>query len=460
MARIDQFEHPRHRCYPAARALDGLGKDGVVTALQTAEYRQILSIGADVLECTGTDALVETMMPRLGSLLACKSMFIALTHSRQWRWRNLHSVGLDQEFPLLMERLNQQDPGRTALMRSQSRRRTGILNSDTIWPTAREPRDAYYTALYKPRDIRHALALSIPTDDDLFATIVMHRSHRDGHFNARDEQVALALLPFLKGGIERICYREREAQGAWLLEQLRRDYRECDLLILDDQLHPVARWPQQSPLLQQLIADIRRSSRQLPVFAPDLAALCRRSLAGAGDDRQHHRLGSDGHELDVVLSRYRQGQRTLLVISAPSNAAQGSARDAIAFSRLSPRETVVARQAARGARNDDIARNLGIASSTVAHHLSAVRRKTGQRMRWQLGVTSALLDRVSSLPLGRRQKQILHARLLGKTVATIADDLKISDTTVRNHLCMTYRRLGVSGLRGVLARLSAETSDV
>ncbi|MBL8648730.1 MAG: hypothetical protein JNL46_15860 [Sphingosinicella sp.] len=432
----------------------------MVTALQTAEYRQILSIGADVLKCRGTDELIEAMMPRLSSLLACKSMFIAVTHSRQWAWQNLHSVGLDQEFPLLMERMYQQDPGRTALMRSQSRRRTGILNSDMIWPNAREPRDAYYTALYKPRDIRHALALSIPTDDDLFATIVMHRSHRDGHFSTRDEQVALALLPFLKGGIERICYREREAQGAWLLEQLRREYRERDLLILNDQFDPVARWPQQSPLLQQLLADIRRSSRQPPLFAPDLAALCRQSLAGSGDDRQQHRLGSDGHALDVVLSRYRQGQRTLLVISAPSNAAQDSNRDAIAFSRLTPRETLVARQAARGARNDDIAHDLGIASSTVAHHLSAVRRKTGQRTRWQLGITPALLDRVSLLPLGRRQKQILHARLLGKTVRAIADDLKISDTTVRNHLCMTYRRLGVSGLRGVLAHLFAETSSL
>lgn len=432
----------------------------MVTALQTAEYRQILSIGADVLKCRGTDELIEAMMPRLSSLLACKSMFIAVTHSRQWAWQNLHSVGLDQEFPLLMERMYQQDPGRTALMRSQSRRRTGILNSDMIWPNAREPRDAYYTALYKPRDIRHALALSIPTDDDLFATIVMHRSHRDGHFSTRDEQVALALLPFLKGGIERICYREREAQGAWLLEQLRREYRERDLLILNDQFDPVARWPQQSPLLQQLLADIRRSSRQPPLFAPDLAALCRQSLAGSGDDRQQHRLGSDGHALDVVLSRYRQGQRALLVISAPSNAAQDSNRDAIAFSRLTPRETLVARQAARGARNDDIAHDLGIASSTVAHHLSAVRRKTGQRTRWQLGITPALLDRVSLLPLGRRQKQILHARLLGKTVRAIADDLKISDTTVRNHLCMTYRRLGVSGLRGVLAHLSAEASSL
>jgi DNA-binding NarL/FixJ family response regulator len=430
-----------------------------MTALQTAEYRQILNIGADVLKCHGTDALIETMMPRLSSLLACKSMFIAITHSRQLAWQNLHSVGLDQEFPLLMERLNQQDPGRTALMRSQSRRRSGVLNSDMIWPTTREPRDAYYTALYKPRDIRHALALSIPTDDDLFATIVMHRSHRDGHFSTRDEQVALTLLPFLKGGIERICYREREAQGAWLLEQLRREYRERDLLILNDQLDPVARWPQQSPLLQQLLADIRRGARQPPLFAPDLAALCRQGLAGSGDDRQQYRLGSGGHELEVVLSRYRQGQRTLLVISAPSNAAQGSTRDAITFSRLTPREALVARQAARGARNDDIAHDLGIASSTVAHHLSAVRRKTGQRMRWQLGITPALLDRVSLLPLGRRQKQVLHARLLGKTISAIADDLKISDTTVRNHLCMAYRRLGVSGLRGVLARLSIENAD-
>lgn len=430
-----------------------------MTALQTAEYRQILNIGADVLKCHGTDALIETMMPRLSSLLACKSMFIAITHSRQLAWQNLHSVGLDQEFPLLMERLNQQDPGRTALMRSQSRRRSGVLNSDMIWPTTREPRDAYYTALYKPRDIRHALALSIPTDDDLFATIVMHRSHRDGHFSTRDEQVALTLLPFLKGGIERICYREREAQDAWLLEQLRREYRERDLLILNDQLDPVARWPQQSPLLQQLLADIRRGARQPPLFAPDLAALCRQSLAGSGDDRQQYRLGRGGHELNVVLSRYRQGQRTLLVISAPSNAAQGSTRDAITFSRLTPREALVARQAARGARNDDIAHDLGIASSTVAHHLSAVRRKTGQRMRWQLGITPALLDRVSLLPLGRRQKQVLHARLLGKTISAIADDLKISDTTVRNHLCMAYRRLGVSGLRGVLARLSIENAD-
>jgi DNA-binding NarL/FixJ family response regulator len=55
--------------------------------------------------------------------------------------------------------------------------------------------------------------------------------------------------------------------------------------------------------------------------------------------------------------------------------------------------------------------------------------------------------------LSRRQLEILHRLLRGERVPTIARDLFLSRSTVRNHLSAIYRRLGVHSQAELLARL-------
>ena len=55
--------------------------------------------------------------------------------------------------------------------------------------------------------------------------------------------------------------------------------------------------------------------------------------------------------------------------------------------------------------------------------------------------------------LSRRQLEILRRLLKGERVPTIARDLYLSQSTVRNHLSAIYRRLGVHSQAELLARL-------
>jgi DNA-binding CsgD family transcriptional regulator len=55
--------------------------------------------------------------------------------------------------------------------------------------------------------------------------------------------------------------------------------------------------------------------------------------------------------------------------------------------------------------------------------------------------------------LSRRQLEILRRLLRGERVPTIADELFLSRSTVRNHLSAIYRRLGVHSQAELLARL-------
>ena len=53
----------------------------------------------------------------------------------------------------------------------------------------------------------------------------------------------------------------------------------------------------------------------------------------------------------------------------------------------------------------------------------------------------------------KERARILRRLLRGERVPTIARDLFLSQSTVRNHLSAIYRRLGVHSQAGLLARL-------
>jgi DNA-binding CsgD family transcriptional regulator len=52
-----------------------------------------------------------------------------------------------------------------------------------------------------------------------------------------------------------------------------------------------------------------------------------------------------------------------------------------------------------------------------------------------------------------RQQEVVARLALGDDVATIASELHLSQSTVRNHLSAAFRRLGVQSQRGLLALL-------
>jgi DNA-binding NarL/FixJ family response regulator len=63
-----------------------------------------------------------------------------------------------------------------------------------------------------------------------------------------------------------------------------------------------------------------------------------------------------------------------------------------------------------------------------------------------------------ALALTNREKQVILARFSGLSTKSIASQFNISPVTVQNHLRAIYRKLGVSGLRGVASHLQNITS--
>ncbi|CDF12226.1 spore germination protein GerE [Mycoplasma sp. CAG:776] len=55
--------------------------------------------------------------------------------------------------------------------------------------------------------------------------------------------------------------------------------------------------------------------------------------------------------------------------------------------------------------------------------------------------------------LTNREKEIFELLVLNKTTKEIADILKISEKTVRNHVSNTIQKLGVKGRAGALVEL-------
>ena len=61
--------------------------------------------------------------------------------------------------------------------------------------------------------------------------------------------------------------------------------------------------------------------------------------------------------------------------------------------------------------------------------------------------------------LSERQAEIVRRVVRGERVATIARELFVSESTVRNHLSAIYRKVGVHSQSELLARLMSGAAD-
>ncbi|MCM1370910.1 MAG: LuxR C-terminal-related transcriptional regulator [Clostridium sp.] len=55
--------------------------------------------------------------------------------------------------------------------------------------------------------------------------------------------------------------------------------------------------------------------------------------------------------------------------------------------------------------------------------------------------------------LTKREKEVFELLVLGKTTTEIAECLKISEKTVRNHISNAMQKLGVKGRAGAIVEL-------
>jgi DNA-binding NarL/FixJ family response regulator len=117
---------------------------------------------------------------------------------------------------------------------------------------------------------------------------------------------------------------------------------------------------------------------------------------------------------------------------------------------LTDREVEVLALIAAGGTRDEIARHLGMASGTVASHMSRIYRALGARnaahavaLAHGSGVISAPAQPPAPF-VSRRERQVLAGMADGLTTAQVANCLSLSTETVKAHLQRVYRKLHAS----------------
>ncbi len=126
-----------------------------------------------------------------------------------------------------------------------------------------------------------------------------------------------------------------------------------------------------------------------------------------------------------------------------------------AWDRLTRAQQAVARLAARGLRNQEIADQLVLSRRTVEGHLSAIFDRLGIADRVDIvrGGGDRPLDPAALGMLTARQAEIARELVAGAGNGAIAEHLGIHVKTVEKHVRGLYRALGVSGRAAAVGRL-------
>ena len=132
---------------------------------------------------------------------------------------------------------------------------------------------------------------------------------------------------------------------------------------------------------------------------------------------------------------------------------------AAAWLSLTPAQQTVARLAARGLRNHEIARLLVVSTRTVETHVAAVLDTLGVSNRVGI-VTSAASGRTAQpavlARLSPRQRDVATELVAGRTNGQIAERLSIGTKAVEQHVRGILRTLDVDSRAAAVARLVGE----
>lgn len=128
----------------------------------------------------------------------------------------------------------------------------------------------------------------------------------------------------------------------------------------------------------------------------------------------------------------------------------------LGWDALSPQARVVARLAAAGLRNREIAAQMFLAEKTVEGHVASVLACIGADTRVRIGERVPFDLPSRALPaLTPRQREVAELVAAGLGNAEIGGRLGLSERTVEKHLAALFRLLGVSSRGGVAAAVRA-----
>lgn len=141
----------------------------------------------------------------------------------------------------------------------------------------------------------------------------------------------------------------------------------------------------------------------------------------------------------------------------------GRIGSASAWQSLTPAQQTVARLAARGLRNQEIARLLVVSTRTVETHVAAVLDSLGVANRIGIVTAAAHGRSANSVVLARlspRQRDVATELLDGRTNAQIAQRLGVGAKSVEQHVRGILRALDVDSRAAAVARLVGDGEAV
>lgn len=222
-------------------------------------------------------------------------------------------------------------------------------------------------------NVKHMLVLGIPLDHQRNSRLLMaiHRDHSLSDFTSDDCQLGEQVGTILRQSFQGMLLREQDREIQHFTQSFIGEVSRQPLVLVDGSCRPI---------------DATTSAKNHPLFGaiesptPALAEQLATFLASAED------LGSiaiPGQEPRIAARVRRiQSARQLALISLPV----GSGKEVPDWNLLTPRQLQVTSLLAGGARNCQIAAELGVSENTVVNHLCAVYEKLQIRGRMELAI--------------------------------------------------------------------------
>lgn len=168
-----------------------------------------------------------------------------------------------------------------------------------------------------------------------------------------------------------------------------------------------------------------------------------------------HPTHGGAHARAALVSAVRAEDLRAWLEHALANA-DARADDRASWSRLTPTQHTVARLAARGLRNQEIADLLVVSPRTVEAHVAAILETLGVDNR--VGIVTVAPERRAIDPallarLTPRQRDVARGIVAGRTNAAIAAELGVSDKAIERHVRAIFAEFGVSSRAAIAARL-------
>lgn len=364
--------------------------------LAAKDLKDILEINSDLLACRTLDELRMRAMASMRRILdADSSVFFTVSHTEECPNidRGL-AYGADEKvLANYHDHYMNLDPFLSRAMNEKFSCRFPIIVSDQLVNYRSFERTEFYNDFFRPISVHSILGITLNCGARSIGLLAVHRPRNARRFNQHDQARARLAIPGLSAALQRIMTLEKIDERDWLLDNLVPELPCEGVVVLDSELNPIYCDARAHDLLRVLSGN---SLNSVEIPEP-VRRVCTRLMEGPD---QAVNFSAPRIELDY------QGANKLGARVRLASAGTRGVRLIVCFEKEQK-------------------------SLVCGHKLKA------------LGLT-------------RREIDIVQLVCLGQTSCQIAENLRISERTVENHLRSIYTKSGVHSRTRLIYHLIAD----